>query len=133
MYEVSVDETFAAGHALRDYYGKCENFEPNAAHRAGRGLGLRHGVGNRHQRRNLSSVGILRLCRRGSAHNREQGIPDYRHPGIRGFVLLADVWVGPAGGADRDRYGASRGGRRSDIHPATGKIGHPPVTVKAIA
>ncbi len=25
MYEVSVDETFAAGHALRDYYGKCEN------------------------------------------------------------------------------------------------------------
>jgi 6-pyruvoyltetrahydropterin/6-carboxytetrahydropterin synthase len=25
MYEVSVDETFAAGHALRGYKGKCEN------------------------------------------------------------------------------------------------------------
>jgi 6-pyruvoyltetrahydropterin/6-carboxytetrahydropterin synthase len=25
MYEVSVDETFAAGHALRNYKGKCEN------------------------------------------------------------------------------------------------------------
>ena len=25
MYEVSVDETFSAGHALRDYHGKCEN------------------------------------------------------------------------------------------------------------
>ena len=25
MYEVSVDETFAAGHALRAYHGKCEN------------------------------------------------------------------------------------------------------------
>ncbi len=25
MYEVNVEETFAAGHALRDYYGKCEN------------------------------------------------------------------------------------------------------------
>jgi 6-pyruvoyltetrahydropterin/6-carboxytetrahydropterin synthase len=25
MYEVSVDETFAAGHALRGYRGKCEN------------------------------------------------------------------------------------------------------------
>src|SRR5579862_3332526 len=25
MFEVSVEETFAAGHALRDYKGKCEN------------------------------------------------------------------------------------------------------------
>ena len=25
MYEVSVEETFAAGHALRGYRGKCEN------------------------------------------------------------------------------------------------------------
>ncbi|MGB0036499.1 MAG: 6-carboxytetrahydropterin synthase QueD [Candidatus Acidiferrales bacterium] len=25
MYEVSVDETFSAGHALRAYKGKCEN------------------------------------------------------------------------------------------------------------
>ena len=25
MYEVSVDETFAAAHNLRDYHGKCEN------------------------------------------------------------------------------------------------------------
>jgi 6-pyruvoyltetrahydropterin/6-carboxytetrahydropterin synthase len=25
MFEVSVDRTFAAGHALRDYKGKCEN------------------------------------------------------------------------------------------------------------
>ncbi len=25
MYEVSVDETFAAAHNLRDYYGKCED------------------------------------------------------------------------------------------------------------
>jgi 6-pyruvoyltetrahydropterin/6-carboxytetrahydropterin synthase len=25
MFEVSVDHTFAAGHALRDYKGKCEN------------------------------------------------------------------------------------------------------------
>ena len=25
MYEVSVDETFSAGHALRGYKGKCEN------------------------------------------------------------------------------------------------------------
>jgi 6-pyruvoyltetrahydropterin/6-carboxytetrahydropterin synthase len=25
MYEVSVDETFAAAHKLRDYHGKCEN------------------------------------------------------------------------------------------------------------
>lgn len=25
MFEVSVEETFAAGHALRDYRGKCEN------------------------------------------------------------------------------------------------------------
>ncbi len=25
MFEVSVDETFAAGHALRGYHGKCEN------------------------------------------------------------------------------------------------------------
>ncbi|HXW18212.1 MAG TPA: 6-carboxytetrahydropterin synthase QueD [Candidatus Acidoferrales bacterium] len=25
MYEVSVDESFAAGHALRGYKGKCEN------------------------------------------------------------------------------------------------------------
>jgi 6-pyruvoyltetrahydropterin/6-carboxytetrahydropterin synthase len=25
MYEVSVDETFAAAHNLRDYKGKCEN------------------------------------------------------------------------------------------------------------
>jgi 6-pyruvoyltetrahydropterin/6-carboxytetrahydropterin synthase len=25
MYEVTVDETFAAGHALRGYHGKCEN------------------------------------------------------------------------------------------------------------
>src|SRR5439155_13334272 len=25
MYEISVDYTFAAGHALRDYKGKCEN------------------------------------------------------------------------------------------------------------
>jgi 6-pyruvoyltetrahydropterin/6-carboxytetrahydropterin synthase len=25
MFEVSVDETFAAGHALRGYQGKCEN------------------------------------------------------------------------------------------------------------
>ena len=25
MFEVSVEETFAAGHALRDYHGKCEN------------------------------------------------------------------------------------------------------------
>ena len=25
MFEVSVEETFAAGHALRAYHGKCEN------------------------------------------------------------------------------------------------------------
>jgi 6-pyruvoyltetrahydropterin/6-carboxytetrahydropterin synthase len=25
MYEVTVEETFAAGHALRNYHGKCEN------------------------------------------------------------------------------------------------------------
>jgi 6-pyruvoyltetrahydropterin/6-carboxytetrahydropterin synthase len=25
MYEVSVDETFAAAHNLRNYQGKCEN------------------------------------------------------------------------------------------------------------
>jgi len=25
MYEVCVEETFAAGHALRNYHGKCEN------------------------------------------------------------------------------------------------------------
>ncbi len=25
MFEVSVDETFAAGHALRGYHGKCEH------------------------------------------------------------------------------------------------------------
>lgn len=25
MYEVSVEQTFAAGHALRNYHGKCEN------------------------------------------------------------------------------------------------------------
>jgi 6-pyruvoyltetrahydropterin/6-carboxytetrahydropterin synthase len=25
MFEVSVDETFSAGHALRGYHGKCEN------------------------------------------------------------------------------------------------------------
>ncbi len=25
MFEVSVEETFAAGHALRNYHGKCEN------------------------------------------------------------------------------------------------------------
>ena len=25
MFEVSVERTFAAGHALRDYHGKCEN------------------------------------------------------------------------------------------------------------
>ena len=25
MFEVSVQETFAAGHALRNYHGKCEN------------------------------------------------------------------------------------------------------------
>jgi 6-pyruvoyltetrahydropterin/6-carboxytetrahydropterin synthase len=25
MFEVNVEETFAAGHALRGYYGKCEN------------------------------------------------------------------------------------------------------------
>jgi 6-pyruvoyltetrahydropterin/6-carboxytetrahydropterin synthase len=25
MFEVSVEETFAAGHALREYRGKCEN------------------------------------------------------------------------------------------------------------
>ncbi len=25
MFEVTVEETFAAGHALRDYHGKCEN------------------------------------------------------------------------------------------------------------
>jgi 6-pyruvoyltetrahydropterin/6-carboxytetrahydropterin synthase len=25
MFEVSVEQTFAAGHALRDYKGKCEN------------------------------------------------------------------------------------------------------------
>lgn len=25
MYEVSVDDTFAAAHNLRDYYGKCED------------------------------------------------------------------------------------------------------------
>lgn len=25
MYEVTVEETFAAGHALRNYQGKCEN------------------------------------------------------------------------------------------------------------
>src|SRR5438874_13258438 len=25
MYEISVDYTFAAGHALRNYRGKCEN------------------------------------------------------------------------------------------------------------
>ena len=25
MFEVSVDQSFAAGHALRNYHGKCEN------------------------------------------------------------------------------------------------------------
>jgi 6-pyruvoyltetrahydropterin/6-carboxytetrahydropterin synthase len=25
MFEVSVEETFAAGHSLRNYHGKCEN------------------------------------------------------------------------------------------------------------
>ena len=25
MFEVSVEQTFAAGHALRNYKGKCEN------------------------------------------------------------------------------------------------------------
>ena len=25
MFEVSVEETFAAGHSLRNYRGKCEN------------------------------------------------------------------------------------------------------------
>ncbi len=25
MFEVSVEQSFAAGHALRNYYGKCEN------------------------------------------------------------------------------------------------------------
>ena len=25
MYEVTVDDTFAAGHFLRNYKGKCEN------------------------------------------------------------------------------------------------------------
>ena len=25
MFQVSVEETFAAGHALRNYHGKCEN------------------------------------------------------------------------------------------------------------
>jgi 6-pyruvoyltetrahydropterin/6-carboxytetrahydropterin synthase len=25
MFEISVEQTFAAGHALRDYKGKCEN------------------------------------------------------------------------------------------------------------
>ncbi|HOK46725.1 MAG TPA: 6-carboxytetrahydropterin synthase, partial [Bryobacteraceae bacterium] len=25
MFEISVEETFAAGHALRNYRGKCEN------------------------------------------------------------------------------------------------------------
>jgi 6-pyruvoyltetrahydropterin/6-carboxytetrahydropterin synthase len=25
MYEVTIEETFAAGHALRNYHGKCEN------------------------------------------------------------------------------------------------------------
>ena len=25
MFEISVEETFAAGHALRNYHGKCEN------------------------------------------------------------------------------------------------------------
>jgi 6-pyruvoyltetrahydropterin/6-carboxytetrahydropterin synthase len=25
MYEVSIDDTFAAAHNLRDYYGKCED------------------------------------------------------------------------------------------------------------
>ncbi len=25
MFEVAVDQTFAAGHALRNYKGKCEN------------------------------------------------------------------------------------------------------------
>jgi 6-pyruvoyltetrahydropterin/6-carboxytetrahydropterin synthase len=25
MFEICVEETFAAGHALRDYHGKCEN------------------------------------------------------------------------------------------------------------
>ncbi|HLJ48267.1 MAG TPA: 6-carboxytetrahydropterin synthase QueD [Bryobacteraceae bacterium] len=25
MFEVSVQQTFAAGHSLRDYHGKCEN------------------------------------------------------------------------------------------------------------
>jgi 6-pyruvoyltetrahydropterin/6-carboxytetrahydropterin synthase len=25
MFEISVEETFAAGHALREYHGKCEN------------------------------------------------------------------------------------------------------------
>jgi 6-pyruvoyltetrahydropterin/6-carboxytetrahydropterin synthase len=25
MYEVTVEDTFAAGHALRNYHGKCEN------------------------------------------------------------------------------------------------------------
>jgi 6-pyruvoyltetrahydropterin/6-carboxytetrahydropterin synthase len=25
MFEVTVEETFAAGHALRNYHGKCEN------------------------------------------------------------------------------------------------------------
>ena len=133
MYEVSVDETFAAGHALRDYYGKCENvhghnfkvrvtlegpalddgtgllydfvhlkqiiqnvirpldhqhlndvapfrhckpfgrkhrplhlrrnLETNAAHRARGRIGLRYGVGDGRQCRDVSSIGVLRLCR----------------------------------------------------------------------
>jgi 6-pyruvoyltetrahydropterin/6-carboxytetrahydropterin synthase len=25
MFEITVEQTFAAGHALRDYHGKCEN------------------------------------------------------------------------------------------------------------
>ena len=25
MFEVTIEETFAAGHALRNYHGKCEN------------------------------------------------------------------------------------------------------------
>ncbi len=25
MFEVSVEQSFAAGHALRNYHGKCEN------------------------------------------------------------------------------------------------------------
>ena len=30
MFEVTIEETFAAGHALRNYRGKCENDDPQA-------------------------------------------------------------------------------------------------------